>query len=175
MLAKAANVPAGHIPGSMRKLSVTPVSWTPSKELDVAAWLRVGHRLGVITRCSQWWLGDWIRYGTARWGEKYKEAARITGYDVHTLRNIAYVAGQIEASRRRDDLTWSHHAEVCALPPEEQDKWLDLASEQRMSVADLRIELRQVRREDESMALPSKEKRMVSCPECEHRFPVPRL
>lgn len=169
----AANLSTGGVPDARRKPSVTPISWAPSEELDVAAWLRVGHRLGVITRCSQWWLGDWLRYGSSRWGEKYKEAARITGYDVHTLRNIAYVAGQIEASRRRDNLTWSHHAEICALAPEQQDKWLDVASEQRMSVADLRMELRRVRREEAGLALPPKEKRMVSCPECEHRFPVP--
>jgi hypothetical protein len=129
-----------------------------------------------MTRCSQWWLGDWIRYGTSRWGEKYKQAARVTGYDVQTLRNIAYVAGQIPASRRRDNLTWSHHAEVCALEPDEQERWLDLAAEQRMSVADLRLELRTRRREEDDPAAsePSRNK-VVSCPECAHKFEVPEL
>lgn len=127
-----------------------------------------------MTRCSQWLLGDWIRYGTARWGEKYTEAARITDYDVQSLRNIAYVAGKVEASRRRDNLAWSHHAEVCALEPEEQDRWLDLAASERMSVADLRIELRAARRcGDESAARSAADAKMVTCPECEHRFKMP--
>jgi hypothetical protein len=156
--------------------SSSSVAWTPGDDIDVVAWVRVGHRLGAMTRCSQWLLGDWIRYGTARWGEKYTEAARITGYDVQSLRNIAYVAGRVEASRRRDNLTWSHHAEVCSLEPEEQDRWLDLAAAERMSVADLRIELRTARRcggESEPTARPKAEANMVTCPECKHRFKAP--
>jgi hypothetical protein len=147
------------------------IAWVPAKDLDVREWVVAGQRLGAMNRCSQWWLGDWIRYGTSRWGEKYKEAARITGYDVQTLRNIAYVAGQIEISRRRDNLTWSHHAEVCALEAVEQERWLDLAAEQRMSVADLRIELRSSRRgEGEAGSREKAGVPMVTCPECEHQF-----
>jgi hypothetical protein len=149
------------------------IAWTPSEDIDVREWVRAGKRLGAMTRCSQWWLGDWVRYGTGRWGEKYKEAARISGYDIKTLRNIAYVAEQIEVSRRRDDLTWSHHAEVCGLEPEEQDKWLEVAAAQRMSVADLRIELRGARREEDPAGQPKSESKMVKCPNCDHRFEVP--
>jgi hypothetical protein len=35
---------------------------------------------------------------------------------------------------------------VAALDPGEQDRWLDMASAERLSVADLRIELRSVER-----------------------------
>jgi len=164
-----------------RTEGITRVAWTPDKELDVVDWVRVGHRLGGMARCSQWWVGDWIRYGTARWGEKYKEAARITGYDVQSLRNIAYVAGRVEASRRRDDLTWSHHAEVSSLEPDEQGSWLGLAASERMSVADLRIELRTARRRSGGSIAPDvpavKEGMgVVMCPKCKHQFetPVPK-
>lgn len=147
------------------------LAWVPSEDMDALAWVHVGHRLGVMGRCSQWWLGDWIRYGNMRWGEKYKEAARVTGYDVQTLRNIAYVARQIDVSRRRDNLTWSHHAEVCALEPDEQDRWLDFASDQRMSVADLRLELRVARRlEGLSGSAPCTPRGKAVCPECKHEF-----
>jgi hypothetical protein len=156
--------------------ATSPVAWVPGEELDVRDWVRAGQRLGALTRCSQWWLGDWVRYGTGRWGEKYKEASRITGYDVKTLRNIAYVAGAVDVSRRRDNLTWSHHAEVCALDAVEQDRWLDLALTQRMSVADLRIEVRAAERagngSEDRVQAHAKE---VTCPACEHRFPVPAL
>jgi hypothetical protein len=156
---------------------MSPVAWTPpDEEIDAREWVHVGQRLGSMSRCSQWWLGDWVRYGTTRWGEKYKEAARITGYDVKTLRNIVYVAEQVEVSRRRDNLTWIHHAEVCALEPAEQDKWLDLAESQRMTVADLRIEVRATRRGESGSEPPSKaDAKEVTCPECEHRFEVPDL
>jgi hypothetical protein len=154
------------------------VAWIPGKDIDVHKWVRAGQRLGAMTRCSQWWLGDWVRYGTVRWGEKYKEASRITGYDIQSLRNIAYVAGRVEISRRRDNLTWSHHAEVSALDPEEQDRWLDLAEAEKMSVSDLRIELRSARRADkrtsEELDLPKTAADTVICPECEHKFEVAR-
>jgi hypothetical protein len=159
--------------------TVTPVAWSPDENIAVSDWIRAGQRLGAMTRCSQWWLGDWVRYGTRRWGEKYKEASRITGYDVHSLRNIAYVARQVEPSRRRDDLTWSHHAEVSSLDPPEQDRWLELASAEKMSVSDLRVELRAVRRKNKALEVPAASRSpkeiagRVMCPECEHEFEVP--
>jgi hypothetical protein len=39
-------------------------------------------------------------------------------------------------------LTWSHHATVVALSEGEQEMWLDRAATERLSVADLRTELR---------------------------------
>ena len=152
----------------------------PGEDINVQDWVLTGKRLGSMTRCSQWWLGDWIRYGTSRWGEKYKEASRITGYDIQSLRNISWVAGRVEVSRRRDDLTWSHHAEVSSLDPEEQDKWLDLASSEKLSVSDLRTELRTARRKGKAPELPADARSSreavsrIKCPECEHEFDVPR-
>src|ERR1041384_4235327 len=105
--------------------NATPIAWEPRNNLDVVGWARIGQRLGAMSRCTQSWLGDWISYGTARWGQKYSEAARITDYDVQTLRNIAYVAGRVEPSRRRENLSWSHHETLASLEPTEQDHWLD--------------------------------------------------
>jgi hypothetical protein len=95
---------------------------------------------------NNWWVGDWIRYGSAHWGEKYAEAARVTGLDAKTLRNIAYVASRFDLSRRRDNLSWTHHAELAALVPDQQDEWLDRALLLRLSPGDLRIELRAAQR-----------------------------
>lgn len=159
--------------------SASSVAWLPGEDLDVQDWVLAGKRLGAMTRCSQWWLGDWIRYGTSRWGEKYREASRITGYDIQSLRNIAWVAGRVEVSRRRDNLTWSHHAEISALEHDAQDTWLDLASSEKMSVADLRTALRGSRREGEAAALatasdpPKLSLSRIKCPECEHEFDAP--
>lgn len=122
------------------------VAWEPRRELDRREWLIAGRRLGGISRCNQWWLGDWVRYGSERWGEKYTRAARITGYDPRTLANMASVAAAFDLSRRRDDLTWSHHVAVAGLPEASQEVWLDRASAEHLSVADLRIELRAARK-----------------------------
>lgn len=130
-------------PGVARPLNV--VAWIPSREIERAEWVAVGRRLGGIVRCSQWWIGDWVSYGSARWGEKYTVAARITGYDVRSLRNMVWVASRFEPSRRRDDLTWSHHASVATLEIDKQDRWLERASLQKLSVLDLRVEIRSAR------------------------------
>jgi hypothetical protein len=146
--------------------------------MDHPQWVAVGRRLGGISRTNQWWLGDWLLYGAAKWGEKYVEAAKITGYDVRSLANIASLAGCFEMSRRRDNLTRSHHAVVAALDPDEQDRWLDLATAERLSVADLRIELRSTehRRSAQERTHAESTKEDVSsnfvCPRCGYRVPL---
>jgi hypothetical protein len=123
-----------------------PVAWIPPEGIDREAWIATGTRLGGYSRSSNWWVGDWLRYGTARWGEKYVVAARITGYDPHSLENMVYVASRFDISLRREKLSWSHHFLVAGLEPEEQANWLDVATERHLSVNDLRIELRAARR-----------------------------
>jgi hypothetical protein len=127
---------------------ISKVAWVPAADLGQAEWLSTGRRLGAIGRCSQWWIGDWIRFGTARWGEKYTEAARVTGYDVASLRNMAWVAAQFDPSLRSDKLSWSHHVLLAPLTEDEQRRWIAQAVEQRLSVADLRLELRTRRHRD---------------------------
>jgi hypothetical protein len=142
--------------------------------MDHPQWVAVGRRLGGISRSNQWWLGDWLRYGTVKWGERYVEAAKIAGYDVRSLANMASLAACFEMSRRRDNLTWSHHAVVAALDPDEQDKWLDMAAAERLSVADLRVELRSVERQRgaQGRAYVERAEKSVSdfiCPRCGYR------
>jgi hypothetical protein len=159
--------------------AISKVAWHPQDELGQAAWLATGRRLGAIGRCSQWWIGDWIRYGTSRWGERYAEAARITGYDVASLRNMAWVASRFDPSLRSDKLTWSHHVLLAPLEPKEQRHWLERARGERLSVADLRLELKASRAgakeagssgeaQGESAAAAS----VAVCPHCGHELPA---
>jgi hypothetical protein len=155
------------------------VAWSPSGELERRDWLEAGRRIGEISRCSQWWVGDWLRYGARRWGDGYTEAAKITGYDPATLRNLAWVASRVELSLRSDKLTWSHHVLVAPLETDEQRHWLELADRERMSVADLRIELRAAQRHDRRLGADEPEPGAVDgeegliCPHCGHVVPLP--
>lgn len=124
-----------------------PIAWTPGHELDTHEWAVAGRRIGAVGRCIQWLLGDWITYGHSRFGERYARAARITGYDAQTLMNMVYVASRFQISRRREELSWSHHETLAALEREEQDQWLDRAVAHRWSVADLRMMVRASRNE----------------------------
>jgi hypothetical protein len=159
--------------------TISAVAWIPKGEMDLAEWSRAGQRLGVMHRCSPWWLGDWIRYGNTKFGERYSRATKITGYDPQTLMNMVYVASHFDFSRRREKLSWSHHETVASLDPDQQEHWLDHAIDNKLSVADLRLELRSRhgRHGDSShseSANDGDERNGVSitCPNCGQRIPV---
>lgn len=135
-----------------RQAELTSVAWVASGELSYDEWLRHGRRLGVVGRSAAWWIGDWVRYGAARYGRKYELAARVTGYEHQTLLNMVYVATRFEISRRRENLSWSHHAELAAYDVEEQERWLDRATAERLTVRGLRRELGCARQPMEPLA-----------------------
>lgn len=159
--------------------AISRIAWAPQHDLDHSDWLATGRRLGAIGRCSQWWIGDWVRYGTARWGEKYAEAARVTGYDTASLRNMAWVASRFDLSLRNDKLTWSHHVLLAPLDADAQRDWLRKASDERLSVADLRLELRALRNDErrsssQGGAAAAGDRRDAGvCPHCGHALDSP--
>jgi len=144
------------------------VSWRPPHDIDFEEWARHGHRLGAAGRGASWWIGDWLNYGEAKYGEHYARAAEITGYEVQSLMNMAYVASHFEISRRRENVSWSHHGELASLPASEQEAWLDRVEAHGISVRDLRHELRRVQATPgREQALPAAE---TVCPACGHRW-----
>lgn len=149
----------------MCAVDITDVSWTAARDLDLETWTLQGKRLGSLGRAVKWWIGDWLRYGNVKWGERYVRAARITGYDVQTLMNIVYVASHFEVDERRGDLSWSHHAEIASVAPDERGAWLDRAETDRLSVRCLREELRRHRRAADAVE-PATVKPELVCPEC---------
>jgi hypothetical protein len=157
---------------------ISAVAWSPRGDLEYRDWVLEGRRIGLICRASPWWIGDWLLYGTARWGEMYVEATRITAYDPKSLRNMRYVASRFHLSLRRDNLTWSHHALLASLDADTQTFWLDLASKDRLSVEDLRLELRAARAcgcpNTKALASPKgpEDARVIVCPNCGDRFPI---
>jgi hypothetical protein len=110
--------------------------------MDVKRWITYGKRFARLGSASNWWIGDWIRYGNAHYGEKYGAASKTTGYDRQTLMNMAYVSSRFSVERRREGVSWSHHAELAALPDAQQDTWLDLTEREHLTVRSLRDEVR---------------------------------
>jgi len=159
----------------LREPGLKTAGWVPQPEMSEHEWAAFGRRMSAIGRASQWWIGDWLRYGVERWGEKYVRAARITGYDVASLRNMAWLAGEFDLSRRRDGLTWSHHAAVAGLEPEQRDVWLHRAESLRMSVSDLRSEIRAAQRGLAEPAATSRAETQLEaarCPTCGQKMPA---
>lgn len=153
--------------------AVSGVAWIPQSELSEEEWLTTGRRLGSIGRGSKWWLGDWLRHGSNRFGDRFSEASRATGYDRATLRSIAWIASRVDASVRRDTLTWDHHVAVASLGREEQAVWLERAESEGLGVAELKQKLR-TREEGEARGAPAPnadEARSgggAACPHCGH-------
>jgi hypothetical protein len=121
---------------------VSETAWAPPSDLRFEEWEQVGVTLGRIGRARRWWIGDWVNHGERAYGEKYTLAIDATGYEYQTVANCAYVAKAIEPSRRREGLSWSHHAEVAALEPSEQEAWLDRAQAEGLTRNGLRKAIR---------------------------------
>ncbi len=104
--------------------------------------MRCGESLQQMERSIMWWVGDWLNYGERRYGEMYAQAVDATGYENGTLRTAKWVAGSFELSMRMDNLTWTHHQIVAALPSDERAALLTKAGRDGWTCADLRREMR---------------------------------
>jgi len=73
-----------------------------------------------LERRIHFWIGDLLNYGEQRWRETYAEMVEATGYDLGTLRNLKWVAGQMHVSQRRENLSFAHHQEAAKLSATQQ-------------------------------------------------------
>lgn len=97
---------------------------------------------GQLHRTSSWLIGDLLNFGEKVYGEKYTQAAVLTGLADQTLMNYASVCAHVPRSRRRATLPFSVHAEVAYKTPQEQEEWLKKAVENRWTRAQLRDAMR---------------------------------
>lgn len=124
---------------------VTSLSLELPADLPYEQWRGIGETLRGVERSLMWWIGDWLRYGEKRYGETYREAEAATGAAYQTLANAKLVAERVEISRRRENLSWSHHAEVAGVTPAQADALLTRAAAEGLSVRALRQEVGKVR------------------------------
>ena len=136
-------LPGGVKRSSPVRSSRTGMCFDPLTSLE--EWKAVGAKIALYSDASAWWLGDWLAFGQAKYGRRYKEGVALTGLEYQTLRNYAVVARRFELSRRRNNLSFQHHAEVCALGDDDQGFWLTLCVENRWSKAELRRQRRAAR------------------------------
>lgn len=116
--------------------------------ITIDEWKELGQSLRQVEGSVQFWIGDWARFGdkkgfTGKYvsSEVYDELEEITGLERRTLQNYKNVSDSVDSSRRREDLGFSHHAEVAGLIPEKQEYFLNKASEENLSIRRLREEI----------------------------------
>jgi len=118
-------------------------------DLPYMEWEDIGIKLARAKETVKFMLGDWLNYGENAYGEKYAQAIDSVTYDYSYLRNIAYVCRNVEMSRRRDSLSFSHHTEVAHLDPDLQDLWLQTAEDQGLNSKVLRQAIKDAKGIDE--------------------------
>lgn len=171
---------------AQKRARTTAVAWLGHTDLTVDEWQTFGPRIGLVSKSANWWLGDWVRFGQRRYDQRYQRASELTGYDEQTLMNLAYVAGRFEISRRRETVSWSHHAELAKLEVADQELWLDRAATRLLSVRRLRAELRAAEQGDvdldtsdaaalEGCVLQVEPRQLIVCPHCGEMFSVDQV
>lgn len=111
------------------------------RDITQSEWMRVFKSLKTIEGCVQFWIGDCLAYRQQRWG-MYDDVAEETGYSKQAIKDIKWVSENVESSLRKDNLSFNHHKEVAALPPERQKYFLQKAVDEKLSVRDLREAIR---------------------------------
>ncbi|WP_406120425.1 LmbU family transcriptional regulator [Streptomyces canus] len=112
------------------------------RNMPFARWLDVGRHLAGAASSSAWCLGDWLNYGEVSYNGRYREAIEQSSLDYQTLRNYAWVTRKFERHRRRENLSFGHHAEVASLSEPEQNYWLQKAEDLAWSRNGLRRQIR---------------------------------
>jgi N6-adenosine-specific RNA methylase IME4 len=118
---------------------------TISNKCSREEWLKIGEGLKLVEGSVQFWIGDWARHGDKNGyytdTKTYDEIEEITGYSHQAIKDMKYVANNIESSRRRDDISFNHYREVAKLESDKQELFLNRASEEKLSVRELRREI----------------------------------
>lgn len=105
-------------------------------------WMKgVPFHMALRTR-TQWILGDYIRYGEI-YGEKYSQAVDF-GKSDSRLQTYVSVCGRFDLSRRREHLSFDHHAECAYIEPREADALLIRAEREQWSKMDVREEVARI-------------------------------
>jgi hypothetical protein len=140
------------------KILATQVGLIFPRDVPYDEWRKAGLKLSRIASTSTWCLGDWVAHGHEHYHDRYREAIEAANLDYQTLRNYVWIARRFAVSRRRDSLSFQHHAEVAALPAHEQDQWLDLAEKNTWSRNELR---RRIRTSEEAARTDAGQKKLL--------------
>ena len=129
------------------ELSTTNLTF--KRDVSKEEWMDVFKALKQVEGCVQFWIGDCLAYRQQKWG-MYDDIAEETGMDKKTLWEYKNVSQSIKPSARAEQLSYTHHREVASLPPEKQELFLNKAVEDKLSVRDLRNEIKKEKRNDEA-------------------------
>jgi hypothetical protein len=145
-------------------LTPTALDLSSRPDLPLETCTALAAFFGQVNHSSRWWIGDLLEFVEMRHGEYVAHVADATGLAPQTIENIMSVCRRVPPSRRRPGVPFSLHAEVAALAPQEQSKWLEVAESEKLTKTELRARLR-------PNPLPPA-RRQITCPRCGERIDV---
>lgn len=116
----------------------TPTHFEP-KCHDVNEWIEAGTTLRELHNSVLWWVGDWLRFGKAHFGEQHSQALGGCGYSIDMLRRAENVSGFYSRESRFSGLSWTHHR--IAMRTTDARSWLDRAEKEQWSSRRLQEEI----------------------------------
>lgn len=125
-------------------LERTATSLIIPETTTIEEWQMIGVSFRRADDILSWYVGDWLAFGERhkQWKDQFDAAVDFIGIEPSTLHNYMYVSRHISSSRRREDVSWSHHYEVAALDDESQSVWLDQTERHNLSVRELRMSIK---------------------------------
>jgi hypothetical protein len=117
---------SGGVALSLPRCTLTPTSLTFDESATEKDWREAMGRLASVAGASQWWIGDGLNHGEAKYGD-IAEVAEELGRGYSTTKKAKHVAAEFEQDRRRSNLPFSFHDAVKGLPEDQQDELLDWA------------------------------------------------
>lgn len=130
--------------GILTSLGVVTTSTSLTLPVDISYedYEQIGAWIGYVHDATNWWLGAWLNQGEILFGDKIFQAALLTNRSPQTLRNVASIEHRVPSGRRNDKLSFTIHAEVAALEPEDQIRWLHTAEDEQLATHELRERIR---------------------------------
>ena len=123
---------------SVGKFTVTPTGLILNGEPEWKEWEVFLGGMQRVHAAVNWVIGDALQAIENQYGENGSQMlGMFPEYEYKTLLNYRYVVSAIEFSRRRESLSFTHHSEVAALSPAQQNKWLAKAEKKKWSVKEL--------------------------------------
>lgn len=117
---------------------ITAVGIHFNDSLSIDEWTAIGERLEQHDRNLRWVIGDWLVFGSERFGARAAVIADSLSLSTGSVANAASVCRRVPFERRRSELSFSHHEEVAHLDETGQARMLELAVKEGLSKSVLR-------------------------------------
>lgn len=124
--------------------------------MNLTEWREQGVILSQEHNTQKWALADWLAAGDTQWGgSAYNTAQELFPHlSRKYLMTVAYVGRNVGSPLRKDKLSFAHHELVAALEPVEQERALQKALEDGMTVTQLKRYLRDVVLKESPFSVP---------------------